>query len=75
MTLAERIKDQLLQSVKAEMMAKDISQAEVARRLGALRRNINQLLGEKKSFTLDYLLKIAQAIDLDVEIKVKRLKK
>jgi len=74
-TLAERIKDQLLQSVKAEMMAKDISQAEVARRLGALRRNINQLLGEKKSFTLDYLLKIAQAIDLDVEIKVKRLKK
>ena len=72
--LAERLKEELLTTIEKEMSAKDISQAEVARRIGALRRNVNQIIGRKKNASLDYILKMAESIGLNVEMKVRKSK-
>lgn len=73
-TLAEKIKEQLLTTIEKSMKDTNISQGEVARRIGALRRNVNQVLGRKKNASLDYILKMAESIGLDVELKIKRPK-
>lgn len=73
-TLAEKIKEQLLTTIEKSMKETNISQGEVARRIGALRRNVNQVLGRKKKASLDYILKMAESIGLDVELKIKRPK-
>lgn len=73
-TLATRLKEELLEIIEKEMITKDISQAEVARRIGALRRNVNQIMGRKKNASIDYVLKIAESIGLDVEMKVRKPK-
>lgn len=70
--LADRLKEQLLTSVEKTMEEANISQGEVARRIGALRRNVNQIMGRKKSASLDYILKMAESIGLDVEMRVKK---
>ena len=72
--LAARLKEQLLIVIEKEMIAKGISQGEVARRIGALRRNVNQVMGRKKNASLDYLLKMAESIGLDVEMRVRKPK-
>lgn len=72
--LAERLKEELLAAIEKEMAAKNISQGEVARRIDALRRNVNQVMGRKKNASLDYILKMAESIGLDVELKVRRPK-
>jgi plasmid maintenance system antidote protein VapI len=73
-TLATRLKEELLEIIEKEMITKDISQGEVARRIGALRRNVNQIMGRKKNASIDYMLKIAESIGLDVEMKVRKPK-
>lgn len=72
--LAERLKEQLLTSIEKSMEDATISQAEVARRIGALRRNVNQIMGRKKNASIDYILNMAESIGLDVEMRVKKLK-
>jgi predicted XRE-type DNA-binding protein len=72
--LADRLKDQLLTSIEKSMEDANISQGEVARRIGALRRNVNQVMGRKKNASLDYILKMAESIGLDVEMRVKKPK-
>jgi predicted XRE-type DNA-binding protein len=72
--LADRLKEQLLTSIEKSMEDANISQGEVARRIGALRRNVNQIMGRKKNASLDYILKIAESIGLDVEMRVKKPK-
>lgn len=58
-----------------KIMEKDeITQAEVARRIGARRNNINKLMRRRESVTLDFLLKIAESLGLDVELKIHRKK-
>ncbi|MER2513183.1 MAG: XRE family transcriptional regulator [Nitrosomonas ureae] len=73
-TLANRLKEQLLSSIEKSMEDANISQGEVARRIGALRRNVNQILGRKKNASLDYILTMAESIGLDVEMRVKKPK-
>lgn len=73
-TLATRLKEELLEIIEKEMITKDISQGEVARRIVALRRNVNQIMGRKKNASIDYMLKIAESIGLDVEMKVRKPK-
>ena len=72
--LTIRLKEELLTAIEKEMSAKDISQGEVARRIGVLRRNVNQVMGRKKIASLDYILKIAESIGLDVEMRVRKPK-
>lgn len=72
--LANRLKDELLDAIEKEMVARGISQGEIARRIGALRRNVNQVMGRKKNASLDYILKMAESIELKVELRIRRPK-
>lgn len=73
--LAEKIREQLLTTIEKSMEDANISQGEVARRIGALRRNVNQVLGRKKNASIDYILKMAESIGLEVELKVRKAKR
>lgn len=72
--MAEKLKDDLLVRIEKEMETADISQGEVARRMGALRSNINKVMRRKFPVTIDFLLKMAESIGLQVELKVKKSK-
>lgn len=72
--LAERLKTELLQAIENQMERKEISQGEVARRIGAFRSNVNQVLRGKANASLDFLVKIAESVELEVEMKFKNLK-
>jgi len=72
--LADQIREKLFQTVEETMEQKGISQGEVARRIGAERPNINKVMRRKNSVSIDFLLKIAESIGLEVELKT-RLKK
>ena len=73
-TRTAKLKEELLVALEKEMAIKNISQGEVARRIGALRRNINQIMGRKKNVTLDFLVKMAESIGLNVKMRIKKLK-
>lgn len=54
-------------------MEKDgISQGEVARRIGAARPNINKIMQERDAVSIDYLLRIAECLGLDLELKLRK---
>jgi plasmid maintenance system antidote protein VapI len=56
-------------------MEKDgVTQAEVARRIGARRYNINKVMRRKNAVSLDFLLKIAESVGLEVEMKIRQKK-
>jgi predicted XRE-type DNA-binding protein len=70
----ERLKQELLSMIEQTMEKEGISQGEMARRLGAQRTNINNAMRGKIPVTLDFLVKMANAIGLDVEMKVRKAK-
>lgn len=72
--LGEKLKEQLFSVVEKTMEKDGLTQAEVARRIGARRNNINKVMRRKDAVSLDFLLKIAESIGLDVEMKIKRIK-
>ncbi len=72
--MANNLKMRLLSEIKSVMKKEEISQAEVARRIGAKRYNINKVMQKKLPVTLDFLLKMAEGLGLDVQMKVKRRK-
>ena len=72
--LAEKLKKQLFETVEKTMEKDGITQAEVSRRIGARRYNINKVMRGKNAVSLDFLLKIAESIDLDVEMKIRKKK-
>ncbi len=70
-TTADRLKEKLLVHIESKMTKDEISQGEVARRIGAFRNNVNQIVRGKSKTTLDLLLRISDSIGLDVEIDVR----
>lgn len=72
--MAAILKEELLTAVEKTMAADGISQGEVARRIGAIRSNINKIMRRKYPVSVDFLLKMAESIDLNVEMKVKKAK-
>jgi plasmid maintenance system antidote protein VapI len=72
--LAEKLKEQLFSMIEKTMEKNGITQAEVARRIGARRNNINKVMRRKDAVSLDFLLKIAESIGLDVEMKIRQKK-
>ncbi len=70
----ERLKQELFSIIEKTMEKEGVSQGEMARRLGAQRYNINKVMRGKFAVTLDFLVKMANAIGLDVEMKVKKSK-
>lgn len=72
--LADQIRETLFLQVQKSMKAQNISQGEVARRTGTARTNINRLMCRKIPVSIDFLLMIAESIDLEAELKT-RLRK
>lgn len=72
--LADKIREELFAQVEKTMDQENISQGEVARRIGAARTNINRVMCRKNAVSIDFLLKMAESLGLDVELKM-RLKK
>jgi predicted XRE-type DNA-binding protein len=70
--MAERIKYELMVAIERTMKKDEISQGEVARRIGALRYNVNKVMRGKVPVSVDLLLKMAESIGLDVELKFRK---
>lgn len=71
---AESLKEELLIVIEKTMEKEGISQGEVARRIGALRNNVNKIVRRKLPVSVDFLLKMAESIGLEVELKIRKLK-
>ena len=69
--LADQIREKLFLQVQKTMEKQDISQGEMARRIGAARPNINRVMCRKNAVSIDFLLKMAESIGLDVELKTR----
>jgi transcriptional regulator with XRE-family HTH domain len=72
--LADKLLEDLFQAVSKTMKEDGISQAEVARRTGADRTNVNKVLCKRAPTGLLFMLRVADAVGLDVELKVRRKK-
>lgn len=70
-----RLKVELLEAIAKLMEQEGISQSEVARRIGAQRYNINKVMRGKFPVTLDFLLKMAESIGLEVDMKFRKARK
>ena len=68
----ERIKEDLFSLIEKTMEKDGITQAEVARRTGAQRYNINKVMRRKEAVSIEFLLKIAESLELDLELKTRR---
>ena len=69
-----RLKEELFSVIEKTMEKEGVSQAEIARRIGAQRYNINKVMRGKFAVTLDFLVKMADAIGLEVELKTRKMK-
>lgn len=68
---AQYQKYQLLQLLHEQMIKKDISKSELARRMGVTRQAVtNKFLGE--ALSLDWLMRAFSALGLVVDFKVKK---
>lgn len=70
----DNIKAELMARIEKEMEASGISQGEIARRTGMQRTNVNHIMRRKNIVSIEMLVRIAEAIGLKVEIKIKKLK-
>jgi predicted XRE-type DNA-binding protein len=68
--LCEKLKEEVFSMIEKTMDLDQITQAEVARRLGARRTNINMLMRKKLPVSLDFLLKVASCLGLEADIKI-----
>lgn len=72
LTSAERIKEEVFSTILETMEKDGISQGEIARRIGAHRPNINKVMRGKDPVSLEFLLKIAESLGLEAELRLKR---
>jgi transcriptional regulator with XRE-family HTH domain len=70
--LADRIRTKIFSLIKKTMEEDGISQGEVARRIGSARPNVNKLMRGRDAASIDFLLKIAESLGLDAELKVRK---
>ena len=68
------LKKRLLNEIKKEMKLSDISQGEIGRRIDMPRNNVNMVMRGKTVSTLDQLIRIANSIDLNVDLEIRKRK-
>ena len=69
--LADQIKEKLFGLLQKSIADQELSQGEVASRMGIERTNLNRVLNGKNGVSLEFLLKMAEHMSLDVELKVR----
>jgi len=70
--LTEKVKKEIFKLITDTMEKDGVSQGEIARRIGSARPNINKIFRGKEPVTIDFLLKIAESMDLDLELKQRK---
>jgi predicted XRE-type DNA-binding protein len=69
------IKEKILMAIEKEMQRRNLSQGDVARSIGLDRRNVNKIFrGTEKGVSIEQLIRIAQGIDLNIDVIIKRSK-
>jgi predicted XRE-type DNA-binding protein len=74
-TQVPALKKRLMGEIKREMKLSDISQGEIGRRINVPRPNVNMIMQGNTVSTLDQLIRIANSINLNVELRVKKVVK
>ena len=75
-TQIEEIKEQLAEAIRKEIKRQGLSQSQVGKKAGMGRENINKtILGTEKGISINQLVRIANAIDLDIRLIIKRKQK
>jgi len=68
----DRLKEELFSLIERTMEKDEITQGEVARRLGTHRTNINMAMRRKFPVTLDFLVRVAECIGIKVVLKTSK---
>lgn len=69
------IKEKLTAAILKEMNQRGLSQGDVALMVGLDRRNVNKILrGTERGVSIDQLVRIANGINLNVDVLIKKLK-
>jgi len=72
-TQVEELKEQLSETIKKEIERQGLSQSQVGKKAGMGRININKTIhGTEKGISINQLVRIANAIDLDIRLIIKR---
>lgn len=72
--IVDRLKEELFSVIEKTMEKENVTQAEMARRIGAQRYNINKVMRGKFAVTLDFLIRMAEALGLEVKLSTKKSK-
>jgi transcriptional regulator with XRE-family HTH domain len=67
----EKLRGDIIQSIKSYRKSNHITQQELAERAGLAQPNVTRFESCKYNPTLDFIVRIANALDLDVEITLK----
>ena len=67
----EKLRGDIIQSIKSYRKSNHITQQELAERAGLAQPNVTRFESCKYNPTLDFIVRIANALDLDVEITSK----
>ena len=67
----EKLRADIIQSIKSYRKSNHITQQELAERAGLAQPNVTRFESCKYNPTLDFIVRIANALDLDVEITLK----
>lgn len=67
----EKLRADIIQSIKTYRKSNHITQQELAERAGLAQPNVTRFESCKYNPTLDFIVRIANALDLDVEIILK----
>lgn len=69
---ADLLKERIFATIRATLRDQKITQAELARRLGVSRQYLNKALhpDRKENFTLDTLVRVAEALGLDLFVRL-----
>lgn len=73
-TNGNSVKERVVGCNRKDNGKRENQSGEIARRIGSLRHNINKIMRRKNAVSLDFLVKMAESIGLEVEMKIKQLK-
>ena len=70
----EVMKEQIIEAIEKELERKGMTQAELGELVGMKRHSVNAALrGTERTVSIQRLVNMAEAIGLDVELKIKRI--
>lgn len=74
-TQIPELKEKIIEEIEKEIANRNLSQSQVGELAGMSRMNVNKLLrGTEKSVALNQLVKVANSLDIEIDLIFKRSK-